>query len=241
VDQTVGTTIRMVVPLQLEKGRNDISATLFRGGVESDHSPIITWFLDQEPPKINVISPEDGASIDRPQATIRGSTQAGTTIVALNVTNGASVTTVAARDGSFELALLLAPGKNAVELSGTDPAGNLGSTTLKLVQGSTDIRVQLRSSLYQISIKRHPSSLQLIVLVSDPSGDPLENARAFFTLQIPGLAPISNELTTAVDGRAVFTTPLVGELETGGGVATVLVTHDDYGESTDRVRLTFVK
>ena len=39
----------------------------------------------------------------------------------------------------------------------------------------------------------------------------------------------------------VFTTPLVGELERGGGDATVLVSHDLYGESTDRITLTFVK
>jgi hypothetical protein len=77
--------------------------------------------------------------------------------------------------------------------------------------------------------------------VTDPKGDPLAGARAFFTLQIPGLAPISNELITGIDGRAIFTTPLVGTLERGGGVATVLVTHDEYGESTDRVTLTFVK
>jgi hypothetical protein len=241
LDQTVGTTIRMVIPLQLEPGRNDISATLFRGNVESDHSPIVTWFLDREAPTVNIISPENGASIDRSEATIRGSTQGGTTIVARNLTNGASITTVSARDGAFELALALAAGANDLELSATDPAGNIGTATLRLVQGSTEIRVQLRASTYEISVKRHPSSLQLVVLVTSPSGDPLADARAFFTLQIPGLAPISNELTTAVDGRAIFTTPLVGELEVGGGVATVLVSHDDYGERTDRVTLRFVK
>jgi Glucodextranase, domain B len=241
LDQAVGTTIRMVIPLQLEPGRNDVSATLFRGNVESDHSPIVSWFLDREPPSLTITSPEDGASIDRSEATIRGTTQGGTTIVARNLTNGASITTVSAQDGAFELALLLAPGANDIELSGTDPAGNVGTATLRIAQGSTEMRVQLRASSYNISVKRHPSSLQLVVLVTAPGGEPLAGARAFFTLQIPGLAPISNELTTAVDGRAIFTTPLVGELDTGGGVGTVLVSHDDYGERTDRVTLRFVK
>ena len=103
------------------------------------------------------------------------------------------------------------------------------------------MRVQLRASLYRISVSHHPSSLQLTVVVTDPSGKPLPGARAFFTLQIPGLAPISNEVFTGVDGRAIFTTPLVGPISKGGGAATVLVTHDVYGESTDRVTLTFVK
>ena len=103
------------------------------------------------------------------------------------------------------------------------------------------MRVNLRASLYTISVKHHPSSLQLVVVVLDPSGDPIAGARAFFTLQIPGLAPISNELVTGADGRATFTTPLVGELSTGGGVGTVLVTDETYGEGTDRVTLNFVK
>jgi hypothetical protein len=241
VDVPVGTTSRLVVPFELTPGRNDISATLFRGQEESDQSPIVTWILDLEPPKIAVTKPRDGASINTPEATIEGSTQAGTTLIARNEGNGASITTVAARDGAFEMGLPLVPGKNEIVITGTDPAGNVGSKTITLVQGSTDMRVQLRSSTYQISVRRHPSSLQLTVLVTDPKGDPLAGARAFFTLQIPGLAPISNELVTAIDGRAIFTTPLVGTLERGGGVATVLVTHDEYGESTDRVTLTFVK
>ena len=241
VDVPVGTTSRMVVPFQLTGGRNDISATLFRGDQESEHSPIVTWILDVEPPKITITSPKDGAEVDTPDVTIKGATQAGTTLVARNPANNASITTVAARDGTFELSLPLVPGEQEIVISGTDPAGNQGQTTLKLKQGSTDMRVQLRASLYRISVSHHPNYLQLTVLVTDPSGKPLPGARAFFTLQIPGLAPISNELFTRADGRAIFTTPLVGTLSKGGGVGTVLVTHDVYGESTDRVTLTFVK
>ena len=241
VDVPVGTTSRMVVPFELTSGRNDISATLFRGEQESEQSPIVTWILDAEPPKITVTSPKDGSSVDRPDATIKGTTQAGTTLVARNPANNASITTVAARDGTFELSLPLVPGDQEIVISGTDPAGNQGQTTLRLKQGSTQMRVQLRASLYQISISHHPRSLQLTVLVTDPSGKPLSGARAFFTLQIPGLAPISNELFTGVDGRAIFTTPLVGSLSKGGGAGTVLVTDGVYGESTDRVTLTFVK
>jgi hypothetical protein len=241
VDVPVGATIRLVVPFDLTPGRNDISATLFQGGQESAHSPIVTWFRDQDPPRITVTSPEDGAAIDRPTVTLEGSTQAETTLVTINNANGASITTVAALDGSFKITLPLAPGVNAIDISGTDPAGNQGATSLTLIQGSAEMRVQLRSSLYRISVARHPSALQLTVVVTDPSGNPLSGARAFFTLQIPGLAPISNELVTAIDGRAIFTTPLVGALTIGGGGATVFIAHEVYGEATDRVTLNFVK
>lgn len=241
LDVPIETTGHLTVPFTLTEGRNDISATLFRGDQESEHSPIVTWILDLDPPKIAVSSPKDGAAVNTPEATIKGTSQAGTTLIVRNPANNASITTVAARDGSFAVSLPLVPGDNQVVIDATDPAGNTATKTLDLKQGSTKMRVNLRASLYQISISHHPSSLQLIVTVTDPDGKPLPGARAFFTLQIPGLAPVSNELFTGQDGRAIFTTALVGTLQKGSGVGTVLVSQDTFGESTDRVALTFVK
>ncbi len=241
VDVPVNTSSRMTVPFDLTPGRNDISATLFRGGEESEPSPIVTWFLDQDPPKITVTTPKNGAAIAAPDVTIKGSTQAGTTLIARDDANGTSISAVAAKDGSFEFGLPLAPGSNVIQITGTDPAGNVGDTTLTLLQGSDQMAVKLSASLYRFSISKHPDSLQLVVHVTDPAGLPLAGATAFFTLQIPGLAPISNEAVTSIDGRAVFTTALVGTLTQGGGIGTVLVTHELYGQSTDRVTLDFVK
>lgn len=241
IEKTVGTTSTMIIPIQLTKGRNDVSATLFRGAEESEPSPSVTYILDQDPPKITVSSPKNGAAIDTPEVTIKGTTQAGTSLVALNAGNGTSISSVADKDGKFEFGLPLGSGTNQVTITGTDPAGNVGKTTLKLIQGSAKMSVRLSASAYRISVAKHPSQLQLVVLVTDPSGSALRGAHAFFTVQIPGLAPISNDLVTGADGRAVFTTPLVGQLTTGGGLGTVLVTSDLYGSSTDRVTLTFVK
>jgi hypothetical protein len=98
----------------------------------------------------------------------------------------------------------------------------------------------LSSSVYRISVSKHASSLRLTVFVTDPTGAPLGGANAFFTLQIPGLAPISGQVVTGTDGKAVFTTPLIGTMGTGGGAATVLVTQALFGQATDRIALTFV-
>ncbi len=241
VDKAVGPTTGMTIPFELTPGRNDISATLFRGTDESEPSPTVTWILDTEKPKIAVSSPKNNAVIDRIEVTVRGSTQAGTALVARNAGNGTSIASIAAKDGTFEFGMILAPGTNEITITGTDPAGNVGEKTLTVLQGSEEMGARLTASSYRISVSKHPASLQLVVLVTDPSGKPLVGAQAFFTLQIPGLGPISNELLTGADGRALFTTPLVGELERGTGVGTVLVTHDDFGHSTDRVTLTFVK
>src|SRR5262249_48528703 len=171
-------------------------------------------------------------------ATMTATTQAASTVIARNPANNTSITALAGRDGTFELELPLVPGDNQIQINVTDPAGNASQKILALKQGSIKMRVRLTSSLYQIRVSHHPSSLQLTVLVTDPKGNPLPGARAFFTLQIPGLAPISNQIYTGIDGRARFTTPLVGTIQTGTGTATVLVSHDVYGDSTDRIALT---
>ena len=46
---------------------------------------------------------------------------------------------------------------------------------------------------------------------------------------------------TGADGRASFTTPLVGALQVGSGQGVVLVSHPVYGQTTDHVNLTFIK
>lgn len=241
VDVAVGATTRLTVPFELTKGRNEITATLFRGSEESKPSPAVTYILDQDPPKITVKSPKNGAAIDVPDVTITGTTQPGTSLVAVDDVNGTSITSQADGDGRFEFGMLLGAGTNTITITGTDPAGNTGTTKLKLIQGSAKMGVQLTASSYRISASKHPASMQLVVYVTDPSGSPLVGASAFFTLQIPGLGPISNSLVTGANGRAVFTTPLVGKITVGGGLGTVLVTSDLYGTSSDRVTLTFVK
>src|SRR5262245_34100861 len=91
VDVPVGTTSRMIIPFTLTEGRNDISATLLTGSQESEHSPIVTWILDLTPPKITITSPKDGAAVNTPDATIKGTTQAGSTVIVQNPANNSSI------------------------------------------------------------------------------------------------------------------------------------------------------
>ena len=241
VDVPVGSTSRMTVPIDLEPGQNEITATLFRGDQESEPSPAVTYILDTDPPKITITSPKNNAAVGTQVVTIKGKTQANTSLVAVNAGNSTSVSSSAGADGTFQFDVTLAAGANAITITGTDPAGNVGTTTLNLLQGSTKMTVQLTASSYRISASKHPASLQLTVLVMDPTGNPLAGASAAFTLTIPGLSPISNTILTGADGRAAFTTPLVGTITPGSGAGIVIVSSDLYGQSTDQVTLTFVK
>jgi hypothetical protein len=240
-DVAIESSITVVVPEALTKGRNDFTATIIHSGVESESSPVVTVFLDQDPPKISLKSPKNGSTVNDPVVTIKGTTEAKATIIGLNAANGTSVNTTAGPDGTFTLIVSMEPGTNAIHLDATDLAGNASGLDLSFVQGSGKMTANLAASLYQIRVSRPPSSLQLTVIVTDQTGAPVSGASAWFTLQIPGLPPISGPATTGADGRATFTTKLVGTIQVGAGAATVLVTHPVFGQTTDRVALTFVK
>jgi hypothetical protein len=239
-DEPITSASTLFVPVDLTKGRNDLSATIIRDGVESAPSAVVTITLDQVPPKIVIKSPKAGTSLTDPNVTIKGTTEAGTTLIARNAANGASASTTAGTDGAFQVILPLAPGPNAIHFAATDLAGNKGAANVSYLVGTGQMGANLYSSIYRISVSKHPRSLQLTVFVTDPTGAPLSGADAFFTLQIPGLAPISGQVVTGSDGKAVFTTPLIGSMGTGGGAATVLVTQALFGQATDRVALTFI-
>jgi hypothetical protein len=241
-DVPVGSTTQVQAQVNLTKGRNDFSATIIKDGAESSQAPVVTIVLDQDPPKITIGSPKDGASIDASTVTIVGTTQAGSDLLAHNGATGTSVTGSADTNGKFSLTLQIDQGSNAIDIRATDPAGNQATVTLTVKEGSGNINASLSASKYQISVSKDAgNALQLRVLVTDPTGAPLPGATATFTLQIPGLGPISNTQTTDANGRAAFTTPLVGPMKTGNGLATVLVTAAGFGDTTDRVSLQFVK
>jgi len=239
-DVPVGSTTRLTALVDLTPGRNDVSATVIRDGVESEQSPVVTYYYDQEPPAITLSEPADGATIEGETVTLTGATEPASNLVARNEANGASVTALAGADGGFTMSLPLAAGPNGIRIDATDPAGNAGNLVISVRQGSGTMAANLTASAYRISAGAPPPPLQLTVLVTDPNGSALEGAKAYFTLQVPGLAPISNELVTGADGRAVFTAPLVGAISAGAGAGTVLVSHDQYGQATGKVTLTFV-
>jgi hypothetical protein len=240
MEVAVSSTTQLQVAVHLTKGRNDFSATVVRDGAESPEAPVVTIVLDQDPPKITIASPKQNATINDATVTIKGSTQVGSDILAHNQANGASVTGRAAADGTFTLSLPIDQGANAIDIRATDPAGNEATLTLTVKQGSGDMIARLSASLYRISISQ-AKSLQLRVVVTDPSGAPLAGATAYFTLQVPGLGPMSHTVQTDASGRASFTASLVGPMTTGNGLATVLVSYTGFGDTTDRISLTFVK
>jgi glucodextranase-like protein len=237
----VGTSSSITIQADLTEGRNDFTATIDRSGVESDASAVITVFLDTTAPKVTVKSPKNGSTVADPQLTLKAVTEPQATVIARNDANAVSVTATALPDGTFTVILPLNPGTNSIHLETTDLAGNQSVTDLSYVSGSAQMTARLSASLYRISVSHHPSSLQLVVVVTDTTGAPVAGASATFTLQLYGLGPVSGTAITGADGRASFTTPLVGTLQVGDGNASVLVTSPTFGQASAHVALTTVK
>jgi hypothetical protein len=237
----VGSTTQLLATVDLAKGQNDFTASILRDGVESAQSAIVSIVLDQDPPKLTITSPKANATIDTSTVTIAGTTQANSALIAHNAADGASVTGQAGTDGKFSLSLPIGQGANAIDVKATDPAGNATTVTITVTQGTGKMKASLSASSYRISVSHPPSSLQLRVVVTDPNGQPLAGAQVTFTLQIPGLLPITSTKTTDSTGRASLTTALVGPMTVNTGLGLVVVTDPTYGTTTDRVALTFVK
>jgi hypothetical protein len=235
----VGSLAALVIPgVALGAGRNDIQASLVGPAGEGERSAVVTWVLDQVPPKITITSPKDGASVTKTTVTIKGTTQARSAVVLRNDANGATASTQADPDGLFQVDVAVAAGTNAITITATDPAGNANSQVLNLRKGSGQLTASLTGTVYRFAANKLPRNVTFTVLVTGPDGRPVQGATALFTVSVPGLeAIVSGEIVTGQDGTASFSTTIPAGAMAGSGLATVLVTTTN-GTATDRQVLT---
>ncbi|HEY4190552.1 MAG TPA: Ig-like domain-containing protein [Candidatus Limnocylindrales bacterium] len=239
-EQPVGETAVQVLPnIALVKGANAFQASVVGPGGESERSPVVTWTLDTSKPKLTIISPKDGATTSKDNVTIKGKTQANSSVRVRNDDNGATTTVDADRDGLFQARIAIAAGINSIIVTTTDPAGNPNEATLSIRKGSGKPSARLTANTYQFRAGKLPKPITLTVTVTDPDGSPVQGATALFTVSVPGLeAIVSSEIKTNANGVARFATTIPKGAMAGAGLATVLISTDEFGNLTDRQVLT---
>jgi len=239
-DEPVGPTASVILAgVELERGRNDFQASVVGPGGESELSPVVTWVLDQSKPKITITAPRDGASTGRDAITVKGKTQGRSSVRLQNDQTGATTTIEAGRDGLWEAVVAVAAGINTITVTVIDPAGNPNTETLTIRKGSGRLLASLTGTAYRFTASKLPRRVSFTVQVTGPDGRPLGGAEALFTVTVPGLeAIVSPTLTTSGSGVATFTTSIPKGAMAGSGLASVLVTTDRHGETTDRQVLT---
>lgn len=233
------TAVQVIQDVELTKGRNDIQASVVGPGGESELSQIATWILDQSRPKITISSPKDNSSTSKDVVNIKGKTQAGSTVRVKNDLNGAVEAAQAGKDGLFAVKIAVDAGYNTLTITATDPAGNPNTETITVRKGSGAMQVSLTGTIYRFSSKKLPKNVTFTVTVTGPDGRRVSGAIALFTVSVPGLeAIVSNELVTNGSGVASFSTTIPKGAQPGSGLATVLVTTDNFGSLSDRQVLT---
>ena len=115
------TSVLVIQEVELEKGRNDMQASIMGPGGESELSAVATWILDQSRPSIKITSPKDNASTIEDAVTVKGKTQASSGVRVKNDNNGAAVTATAGKDGLFEARIAIDTGINTLTVTATDP------------------------------------------------------------------------------------------------------------------------
>jgi hypothetical protein len=109
---------------------------------------------------------------------------------------------------------------------------------LTVRRGNGKLTATLGASAYRISVASLPADLTLRVAVSDPDGNALVGAAVTFTLSIPGIPTVTGDEVTDADGRASFTTSIPAGADPGQGLATVLVSSDQFGSTQDQSVIT---
>jgi len=238
----VGETPSFVVEgLPLEKGRNDVTATLVGPGGESEPSPVVTFVLDTTKPKVTISAPEDGAIVNGETVTITGKTQGRSTVVARNEANGISATATAAGDGSFAVTVAIRDGTNGIALTATDPAGNVGTAVLSVRRGSGKLTLALGATAYRISAAKLPRDIQMRAVVTDPDGNPIAGQTVTFTLSIPGVPALTGDGVTDATGTARFDATIPAGATLGSGLGTAFVSTTDFGETSGRISITVIE
>ena len=238
----IADSAKTIIPgVELTDGINDFSVSITGSSGESDRSAVVRFVLDSTAPKLTIVSPKNNGVVNGTAVTIKGKTQARTTLLARNTSNGSSVAGTAGSDGAFTLSLALAAGTNKIVISGTDPAGNQAETALTIRRGTGKLMVALSASAYQIKRSRLPEPVTLFATATDPDGRALAGADFTFTLSIPGIPTVSIDGKTDANGKASFKTTIPKGATLGQGSATVLITSNDFGSTQDYTVITIVK
>ncbi len=225
--QQMGPTADFTVPaVPLPLGRSTITATIVGPGGESAQSAPISVVFSNVPPALILASPSPSAVINGGTFTVSGRTRTGSTVVVRN-DNTRKSTNAVATNGLFAIPVALGPGPNDLTITSTDPAGNTTTKTLTVIGGSGQTTVSLHLSNARLALTSLPRMVSMTVTVLDMNGAPLDGAQVAFTLQVPGVTPVTFEATT-VGGQATWLTTIPKDgVVTGNSLVTVLVTTPD--------------
>lgn len=100
--------------------------------------------LDSIAPLLSMTSPGDGAIVNLPNVTVKGTKEASATVTV----NGAQATAIAA--DSYEKSITLSQGENIITVEAVDAAGNKTTLTRKITYSPSSLALEVTSPLLDI-------------------------------------------------------------------------------------------
>jgi hypothetical protein len=239
----IGNSNRFLVPgVTLADGANEFTATIIGPAGESEPSPPITYVYDKKKPAIKLKSPKEGQVVNARTVEVRGTTQGRSDLTFTNVSANKTVSGQADESGAFKLLVPIKAGVNVLELTVTDPAGNVNVKEISVRKGSGKLKADIGASTYTIRRSKLPEPIRLSVVVTNPDGKPLAGARVTFSLAVPGIPAIASKaMLTNADGEISWSTTIPKGSTTGQISAVAIVKTADFGDTTDRTVINLVK
>lgn len=221
----VGATSRFVSQeMTLTEGQNVYVASLVTPTGEGQLSPKLTYILDTKPPTITVSSPAQGTLQKSSSIDVVGKTDPGARVSIRNevAIGGAPANQVVGSDGKFRLTVALVTGSNTIDITSVDQAGNPGTYTLSLRRDRGLLAAHLVVKPVRFSSTAH-TTMTLTIHATTANGSPLANASVVFSIQVPGPAVMTKQMTTDSKGMATWQFEISSAF-VGNGNASVLVT-----------------
>ncbi len=191
-----------VKDVPLRRGSNHLTATLGNDGGDSPRSAAVSITVDDQEPRIKVLTPRKWATLNQDRITVKGSTEAGLTVTGKDSASGSTASATADASGDFSFGLRLAPGRNNITLRARDVAGNVGTESLAIVRGNGRPSVQLGISKKTMPLTSLPRNIDVHATVLDAKGRPVQGVVVAFSIAPPGQDTQTFEATTKADGTA---------------------------------------
>jgi hypothetical protein len=206
----------------LEGGRNVLTTALEGPGGRGPASAPVVVHQDRNAPELRIVAPESGTETYDDQLDVVVSSEPGAALVISNQATKRDNDYTVGPNGTHEVSVRLAIGRNRISVTSTDDAGMKQEESVLVVRHDGRPVIKL-SGTKQVKRAELPARVRFVVDVKDAEGEAISGATVTFTLGGPGWAGDEFVDTTSGSGRAVWQTELVAGASQEGPRVTVEV------------------
>ena len=193
-----------ITGIALAEGTNIIHAVAVIDGAKGTPSAPISVTRDTVAPEVSISDPTPGSFVSGDSIVVHGKSEPDIEIQLRNETTGLIGSGRTDNSGMYAVTVGMRDGVNLLAVTAIDAAGNAAKTSVEVTTSASVGRVTIIANPATIFHSRTPKQFHLTATATDASGLSVVGAPVCFTIQAPGLAPISILpcVTSDANGRA---------------------------------------